>query len=77
MSAAICGETSEARISLRSSGLRSLTLLRAEVDEMKAALARRLEQAKYSPSQPRVPPGNPRANEIGAELAQRRLAGEA
>jgi hypothetical protein len=33
-----------------------LAALRVEVDEMKAALARRrLEEAKYSPSQPRVP----------------------
>jgi len=34
--------------------------LRAEVDELKAALARRrLEEAKYSPDQPRVPKRNP------------------
>ena len=40
---------------------RSLAELRVEVDEMKAALARRrLEEAKYSPSQSRVPAGNPR-----------------
>jgi hypothetical protein len=39
---------------------RVLTMLRAEVDEMKAARARRrLEEAKYNPSQPRVPAGNP------------------
>jgi hypothetical protein len=38
--------------------------LRAEVDELKAALARRrLEEAKYSPSQPRVPAGNPRGGQ--------------
>jgi hypothetical protein len=43
---------------------RVLTMLRAEVDEMKAALARRrLEEAKYSPSQPRVPAGNPRGGQ--------------
>ena len=39
---------------------RFLAALRAEVDELKAALARRrLEEAKYSPTQPRVPAGNP------------------
>jgi hypothetical protein len=39
---------------------RVLTMLRAEVDEMKAAQARRrLEEAKYSPDQPRVPKRNP------------------
>ena len=39
-------------------------MLRAEVDEMKAARARqRLEEAKYSPSQPRVPAGNPRGGQ--------------
>jgi hypothetical protein len=43
---------------------RFLAVLRAEVDEMKAALARRrLEEAKYSPSQPRVPAGNPRGGQ--------------
>jgi hypothetical protein len=43
---------------------RVLTMLRAEVDEMKAALARRrLEEAKYSPSQPRVSAGNPRGGQ--------------
>jgi hypothetical protein len=43
---------------------RVLTMLRAEVDEMKAARARqRLEEAKYSPSQPRVPAGNPRGGQ--------------
>lgn len=43
---------------------RVLTALRAEVDEMKAARARRrLEEAKYSPSQPRVPAGNPRGGQ--------------
>jgi hypothetical protein len=54
---------------------RVLAALRAEVDEMKAALAkRRLEEAKYSPSQPRVPVGNPRGgrwsnrNEGGASV---------
>jgi hypothetical protein len=35
-------------------------MLRAEVDEMKAARARqRLEEAKYSPDQPRIPKRNP------------------
>jgi hypothetical protein len=39
---------------------RFLAELRAEVDEMKAALARRrLEEAKYSPDQPRIPKRNP------------------
>ena len=43
---------------------RVLTMLRAEVDEMKAARARqRLEEAKYSPSQPRVPAGDPRGGQ--------------
>jgi hypothetical protein len=38
--------------------------LRAEVDELKAARARqRLEEAKYSPDQPRVPAGNPRGGQ--------------
>jgi hypothetical protein len=38
--------------------------MRAEVDGLKAALARRrLEEAKYSPSQPRVPGGNPRGGQ--------------
>jgi hypothetical protein len=43
---------------------RALAALRAEVDELKAALARRrLEESKYSPSQPRVPGGNPRGGQ--------------
>jgi hypothetical protein len=43
---------------------RFLAELRAEVDEMKAALARRrLEEAKYSSDQPRVPAGNPRGGQ--------------
>jgi hypothetical protein len=43
---------------------RFLAELRVEVDEMKAALARRrLEEAKYSPSQPRVPAGNSRGGQ--------------
>jgi hypothetical protein len=43
---------------------RLLAALRAEVDEMKAARARRrLEEAKYSPSQPRVPSGNSRGGQ--------------
>jgi hypothetical protein len=43
---------------------RVLAALRAEVDELKAALARRrLEEAKYSPTQPRVPAGNPRGGQ--------------
>src|SRR5436305_3597920 len=38
--------------------------MRAEVDELKAAQARRrLEEAKYSSSQPRVPAGNPRGGQ--------------
>jgi hypothetical protein len=38
--------------------------MREEVDELKAARARRrLEEAKYSPSQPRVPAGNPRGGQ--------------
>jgi hypothetical protein len=47
-----------------SASRRLLAALRAEVDEMKAASARRrLEEAKYSPSQPRVPGGNPRGGQ--------------
>src|SRR5258707_1338219 len=43
---------------------RFLAELRAEVDELKAALKRRrLEEAKYSPAQPRVPAGNPRGGQ--------------
>ncbi len=55
---------------------RVLTLLRAEVDEMKAARARqRLEQTKYSPDQPRVPRGNSRGGQwtgggSGGSIAQ-------
>jgi hypothetical protein len=38
--------------------------MREVVDELKAARARqRLEEAKYSPSQPRVPAGNPRGGQ--------------
>jgi hypothetical protein len=41
-------------------GYRLLAVLRAEVDELRAELKRRRElEAKYSPSQPRVPAGNP------------------
>jgi hypothetical protein len=43
---------------------RLLAALRAEVDELKGALARRrLEESKYSPTQPRVPAGNPRGGQ--------------
>jgi hypothetical protein len=43
---------------------RFLAAIRAEVDELKAALARRrLEEAKYSPDQPRVPRGNSRGGQ--------------
>jgi hypothetical protein len=39
---------------------RVLTMLREEVDELKAARARqRLQEAKYSPDQPRIPKRNP------------------
>jgi hypothetical protein len=47
-----------------------------EVDELKAARARRrLEEAKYSPSQPRVPSGNSRGGQwtaggTGGSIAQ-------
>jgi hypothetical protein len=42
-------------------GYRLLAVLRVEVDELKAELKRRhLEEAKYSPTQLRVPAGNPR-----------------
>jgi hypothetical protein len=38
--------------------------MREEINELKAARARqRLEEAKYSPSQPRVPAGNPRGGQ--------------
>ena len=53
---------------------RVLATLRVEVDEMKAALARRrLEEAKYSPSQPRVPKRNPGGGQftrIGGGIGQ-------
>ncbi len=43
---------------------RLLAVLRAEVDELRAELKRRRElEAKYSPSQPRVPAGNPRGGQ--------------
>jgi hypothetical protein len=44
---------------------RVLAALQAEWNEVKAELARRrmLEEAKYSPSQPRVPAGNPRGGQ--------------
>jgi hypothetical protein len=44
---------------------RLLAAIRAEVDELKAALARRrlAEQTKYSPSQPRVPRGDSRGGQ--------------
>jgi hypothetical protein len=43
---------------------RFLAAIRAEVNELKAALARRrLEESKYSPTQPRVPAGNPRGGQ--------------
>jgi hypothetical protein len=43
---------------------RWIAAMRAEGDELKAALKRRrLEEAKYSPSQPRVPAGNPRGGQ--------------
>jgi hypothetical protein len=53
---------------------RFLAALRAEVDELKAALARRrLEEAKYSPDQPRVPKRNPGGGQftrIGGGIGQ-------
>ena len=43
---------------------RRLATLRKEVAELRADLKRqRLEEAKYSPSQPRVPAGNPRGGQ--------------
>src|SRR3954451_11305625 len=43
---------------------RVLAAIREAVDECKADRARRrLEEAKYSPSQPRVPAGNPRGGQ--------------
>jgi hypothetical protein len=45
-------------------GYRLVALLRAEVAELRADLKRRRElEAKYSPSQPRVPAGNPRGGQ--------------
>jgi hypothetical protein len=45
-------------------GYRLLAVLREEVAELRAELKRqRLEEAKYSPSQPRVPSGNPRGGQ--------------
>jgi hypothetical protein len=53
---------------------RFLAELRAEVDELKAALARRrLEEAKYSPDQPRIPKRNPGGGQftrIGGGIGQ-------
>jgi hypothetical protein len=53
---------------------RFLAELRAEVDELKAALARRrLEEANYRPSQPRVPKRNPGGGQftrIGGGIGQ-------
>ncbi|MHB8272432.1 hypothetical protein [Bradyrhizobium sp.] len=43
---------------------RWIAAIREEMDELKAARARqRLEEAKYSPDQPRVPAGNPRGGQ--------------
>jgi Bacterial CdiA-CT RNAse A domain len=45
-------------------GYRLLAVLREEVAELRAELKRRRElEAKYSPSQPRVPSGNPRGGQ--------------
>jgi hypothetical protein len=45
-------------------GYRLIAVLREEVAELRAELKRgRLEEAKYSPSQPRVPAGNPRGGQ--------------
>jgi hypothetical protein len=45
-------------------GYRLVAVLREEVAELRAELKRRrLEEAKYSPSQPRVPAGNPRGGQ--------------
>src|SRR5882757_1057738 len=46
-------------------GYRLLAVLRAEVASIKADLIRRrlAEQIKYSPTQPRVPAGNPRGGQ--------------
>jgi hypothetical protein len=45
-------------------GYRLIAVLRAEVAELRAELKRRRElEAKYSPSQPRVPSGNPRGGQ--------------
>jgi hypothetical protein len=45
-------------------GYRLLAVLRDEVAELRAELKRRRElEAKYSPSQPRVPSGNPRGGQ--------------
>jgi hypothetical protein len=45
-------------------GYRLLAVLREEVAELRAELKRRrLEEAKYSPTQPRVPAGNPRGGQ--------------
>ncbi|HEV7601625.1 MAG TPA: hypothetical protein VGO49_15400 [Bradyrhizobium sp.] len=53
---------------------RVLAALRVEVDELKAALVRRrLEEAKYSPDQPRIPkrnPGGGRFTRIGEGTGQ-------
>ena len=62
------------RAAVIAEGYRLQAVLRAEVDELKAALARRrLEEAKYSPDQPRIPKRNPGGGQwtrIGGGIGQ-------
>ena len=44
-------------------GYRLLAVLREQVAELRAELKRRAEEEKYSPSQPRVPAGDPRGGQ--------------
>src|SRR3954454_14233996 len=54
----------EAELAEVAKGYRLLAVLREEVAELRAELKRRRElEAKYSPSQPRVPAGNPRGGQ--------------
>ena len=62
------------RAAVIAAGYRLQAVLRAEVDELKAELKRRrLEEAKYSPDQPRIPKRNPGGGQwtrIGGGIGQ-------
>jgi hypothetical protein len=50
-------------------GYRLLAVLRAELQPIKAELARRRLESKYSPTQPRVPKRNPGGGQLPASVA--------